>query len=101
MLGWSNTAKGTVNGDTWKFEGEPKDGNKLIKVRTTINLPSPNSAVMRSEVSVDGSPMTLFMELTGKREEQNQTNFKACGHASEGWVFECFEKWLGPRPANL
>jgi len=38
-------------------------GNTLIKTRYTIRMPSPDSAVMRSEVSVEGGPMTLLMEL--------------------------------------
>jgi len=90
--GRSNSGKGTVNGDIWTFEGESKIGNRLIKVRTTINLPSPNSAVMKSEASVDSGPMTLLMELKGTRAKQSQTDLSACvPHGSEGWPFELFE----------
>ena len=67
--GWSNAAKGTVDGDTWTFDGDSKMGGKRIRTRSTIKLPSPDSATMKSEVSVDGGPMTLFMELKGTRVE--------------------------------
>lgn len=95
-VGWSNAAKGTVDGDTWTFDGESKVGGKLIKIRSTITLPSPDSAVMRSEVSVEGGPMTLLMELKGTRVKQSLSDFNSCGpHGSEGWVFECYRAWLG------
>ena len=96
-MGRSSTAKGIVDGDTWTFDGESKMGNKLIKSRFTIKIPSPDSAVMRSEVSVEGGPMTLFMELKGTRVKQNLSGFNSCvPHASEGWVFECYQTWFGP-----
>ncbi len=66
-VGWSDLAKGTLEGDTWTFNGESKMGGKLIKTRSTIKIPSPDSAVMKSEVSVDGGPFTLLMELKGTR----------------------------------
>ena len=66
-VGWSQSAKGTVDGDTWTLDGESKMGGKLIKSRSTIRLSSPDSAVVRSEVSVEGGAMTLLMELKGTR----------------------------------
>lgn len=91
-MGRSSTAKGIVNGDTWTFDGESKMGNKLIRSRLTIKIPSPDSAVMRSEMSVDGGPWTLFMELKGTRVKQNLSGFNSCvPHASEAWPFELFE----------
>jgi hypothetical protein len=91
-VGWSSAAKGTVDGDTWTFDGESKMGGKLIKTRSTTKLPSPDSATMRSEASVEGGPMTLFMELKGTRSKQGPTDFASCvPHASEGWPFELFE----------
>jgi hypothetical protein len=50
-------------------------GNTLIKTRYTIRIPSPDSAVMRSEVSIEGGPMTLLMELKGTRVKQSSSNF--------------------------
>ena len=95
-MGRTTTAKGIVDGDTWTFDGESKMGNKLIKSRFTIKILSPDSAVMRSEVSVEGGPMNLFMELKGTREKQNLSGFNSClPHASEGWLFECYPTWLG------
>jgi len=66
-VGWSQSAKGTVDGDTWTLDGESKMDGKLIKSRSTIRLSSPDSAVVRSEVSVEGGAMTLLMELKGTR----------------------------------
>lgn len=90
--GWNNSAKGTVNGNTWTFQGESKMGGKLVKSRSTIELPSPDSATMKSEMSVDGGPWAPVMELKGNRSKQSLTDFNACvPHASEGWPFELFE----------
>jgi len=90
--GWSNSAKGTLDGDTWTFEGESKMGGKLVKSRSTIKLPSPDSGTMKSEMSVDGGPWTLVMELKASPANQSQTDFNTCvPHGSEGWPFELFE----------
>jgi Protein of unknown function (DUF1579) len=91
-VGRSGAAKGTVDGDTWTFDGESKMGDKLIKTRSTIRILSPDSAVMKSEVSMEGGPMTLLMDLKGSRVKQALSNFNSCVHgASEGWPFECFQ----------
>lgn len=95
-VGWSEAAEGTVDGDTWTFLGESKIGGRMVKTRSTIRMSTPDSALMMSEVSVEGGPMTLLMELKGRRLKQNAADSDACGHASEGWIFECFQKWLGP-----
>jgi len=90
--GWNNSARASVNGDTWTFEGESKMGGKLVKSRSTIKLPSPDSATMQSEVSVDGGQWTVVMELKGARGEASLTDFNSCvPHGSEGWPFELFE----------
>jgi hypothetical protein len=94
-VGWSNVAKGTVDGNTWTFDGESKTGGRLIKSRSTIRLASPDSAVMKSEVSVDGGPWNLVMELKGSRVEQSLRDSNSCAHGSEGWLFECFQAWFG------
>ncbi len=65
--GENESAKGTVEGDTWTWNGESKMGGKRIKSRDTIKLPSPDSATMTSEISIDGGPWTPVMELKGSR----------------------------------
>src|ERR1700747_2406651 len=70
-VGRNSTAKGTIDTDTWTFNVESKMGDKLMKSRFTIKMPSPDSAVMRSEVAIEGGPMTLFMELKGTRVKQS------------------------------
>jgi len=96
-VGWSGAAKGTVDGDTWTFDGESKIGGRMVKTRSTIKMSAPDSALMRSEVSVEAGPMTLLMELKGTRLKQNAADSEVCGHASEGWIFECFQKWSHPQ----
>jgi Protein of unknown function (DUF1579) len=70
-LGHDDIAKGTVNGDTWTFNGEFKIGGKLVKTRSTIKLTTPDSALMKSEASVDGGPWNSVMELKGTRVKQS------------------------------
>jgi len=90
--GWNTSAKGSVNGDAWTFEGQSKMAGKPVKSRSTIELPSADSATMRTEMSVDGAPWTLLMELKGNRVKQSLTDFSSCvPHGSEGWPFELFE----------
>jgi hypothetical protein len=91
-VGWSSAAKGTVAGDTWTFDGESKLGGKPIRSRLTIRLSSPDSAVMRSEVSIEGGPMIVFMELKGTRGKHSLSDSSSCVHwASEEWPFECYQ----------
>jgi len=95
-VGWSGAATGTVDGDTWTFLGESKIDGRMVKTRSTIKISAPDSALMTSEVSVEGGPMTLLMELKGTRLKQNGADSEVCGHASEGWIFDCFQKWSRP-----
>jgi hypothetical protein len=91
-VGRTNEAKGTVDGDTWTFNGESKVNGKLIRTQSTIRVTSPDSATMKSEMSVEGGQWTLVMELKGTRAKQGQTDFNSCvPHGSEGWPFELFE----------
>jgi len=91
-VGQSNAAKGTVDGDTWTFKGESRVNGKLIRTRSTIRVTSPDAATMKSEMSVEGGPWTLLMELKGTRAKQGQTDLNSCvPHGSEGWPFELFE----------
>jgi hypothetical protein len=96
-VGWSSSATGAVDGDTWTFDSESKIGERMVKTRSTIKMSAPDSALMTSEVSVEGGPMTLLMELKGTRLKQNAADSEVCGHASEGWIFECFQKWSHPQ----
>jgi hypothetical protein len=91
-FGLTNSAKGTVDGDTWTFNGEGKVGGKLIKTRFKIKIPSQDSALMNTEISADGGPWTPLMELTGTRVKQSQTDLNSCVPGrNEGWPFELFE----------
>ena len=101
-FGLTKSAKGTVDGDTWKFSGEVKMGGKLIKTRFTMKLPSQDSATMNSEISVDGAPWTPLMELKGTRAKQSQIDLNSCvPHGSEGWPFELFECYRKLRHSRL
>ncbi len=65
--GQQELAKGTVEGDTWTWNGESKMSGKLIKHRFIIKIVSPDSATMKFEISADGGPWTPMMELKGSR----------------------------------
>ena len=97
-VGWTNSGKGTVDGDTWTFDGESKMRGKVVKSRTTIKLVSPDSATLKSEMWVEGGTWTLVMDLKGNRLNQSQADLNSCvPHASEGWPFElleCYRKLL-------
>jgi len=97
-IGWSNTSTGILDGNTWTFDGESKIDGKVIKSRSAIRIPSPDFATMTSELSVDGGPWTLVMELKATRVKQNQTGVNSCApHGSEGWPFElygCLQNYL-------
>jgi hypothetical protein len=91
-VGGSNSAKGTVDGETWIFDGEARLGGKLVRSRSTIKLVSPDSATLKSEMSVDGDPWTLVMDLKANRVNQSQPDLNSCvPRASKGWQFELFE----------
>ena len=66
-IGQNDSAKGTVDGDTWTWNGDWKMGGKLIKNRSTLKMASPDSVTMTSEVSADGGPWTPLAELKGSR----------------------------------
>ncbi len=63
--GETDSAKGTVEGDTWTWHGESKMGGKVVKGRFIVKELSPDSATMKYEISADGGPWNLMME--GKR----------------------------------
>ncbi len=66
-FGHTNSAKGSVDGDTWTFVSEEDMGGKVVRTRTTIKMPSPDTALMNAELSVDGGAWTPLMELKGTR----------------------------------
>ena len=97
--GRSNFARGTVDADTWTFVGESKRDGKLVRTRSTMNLSSSGSAVLKAEVSVNGGPWTLLLESQGARENQTLHDPYSCGHgSSEGWPFELFECYRSLSP---
>jgi hypothetical protein len=75
-VGRSNAAKGTVDRDTWTFNGESKVDGKLIRTRSTIRVTSLDSAAMKSELSVEDGPWTLVMALAGTRAKQTWDGFQ-------------------------
>jgi hypothetical protein len=53
-MGMGDSAKGTVEGDTWTWNGESKMGGKLIKSRFIIKELSPASYSYKFDMSTDG-----------------------------------------------
>jgi hypothetical protein len=66
-FGLAETSMGSYNAGVWTFTREFKSAGKTLKIRATIKLPTSNSALMTSELSVDGGPWSSFMELKGNR----------------------------------
>jgi Protein of unknown function (DUF1579) len=61
-MGMTDSAKGTVQGDTWTWMSEPKMGGKAVKSRFTIKELSPTSYTFRLETSADGASYSTVME---------------------------------------
>jgi uncharacterized protein DUF1579 len=66
-FGYTTLSKATVDGDTWTLNSEQNMGGKIIKLRSTLKLPTADTAVMATDLSVDGGVWTPFMELKGRR----------------------------------
>lgn len=52
---------------TWTCSSESSMGGKVLKVRYTIKLVTPDSAILKTELSFDAEPWTAVMELRGTR----------------------------------
>jgi len=70
-VGYAESAMGTYNAGVWTFVRESKNAGKTFKIRSTIKLPTVDSALMTSEISVDGGPWSPIMELKGNRTKQS------------------------------
>ena len=61
-MGIAEVSKGTIQGDTWIWNGETKVGGKPMKVRFTMKEVSPTSCTAKFESSPDGKTWTTIME---------------------------------------
>lgn len=61
-MGMTESAKGTVQGDTWTWQSESKVGGKPIKNRFTIKELSATSYSYKFETSPDGKTWSTIME---------------------------------------
>jgi hypothetical protein len=61
-MGEHDVSKGTVQGDTWTWNGESKMQGKMIKGRFTIKELSPASYTYKFEYSADGSSWITAVE---------------------------------------
>ena len=61
-MGMTDSAKGTLQGDTWTWTSEVKMGGKPMKSRFTIKELSPTSYTFKWETSTEGSPFAPVME---------------------------------------
>ena len=66
-VGRTSLSKCTVDADTWTCNSESNIGGKVLKVRYTIKLSTPDSSTLRAEFSYDSGPWTPTMELKGTR----------------------------------
>ena len=60
--GWSDLAKGSLEGDTWNWTSEGTMGGKPMKGRYTIKQLSADSYTFKGEISIAGGPWTVMME---------------------------------------
>ena len=65
-MGNVDQGKGTVEGDTWIWEGESKTGGNVMKSRYSMKT-SPSSYSFTWEMSLDGGPWTKIMEGTASK----------------------------------
>ena len=61
-LGMAESAKGTVQGDTWTVVGESKMFGKPMKARYVIQELSPTSCGLKFDSSTDGRTWSTIME---------------------------------------
>ena len=61
-MGMAESAKGTVQGDTWTWTSEAKMGGKPVKSRFIIKELSPTSYSFKWETSADGRAWSTIME---------------------------------------
>jgi len=74
-LGYAAISKGSFDAGLWTFTRAYTTGGKTFKIRSTIKLPTADTALMSSEVSVDGGPWSPIMELKGTRIKQGTARF--------------------------
>jgi hypothetical protein len=61
-MGESETAMGTLEGDTWTWLSDSVMGGKAVKTRFTMKELSPTSYSTKLEMSADGRAWTTIME---------------------------------------
>lgn len=61
-MGMTDSAKGTVQGDTWNWTSETNMGGKPMKTRFTIKELSPTSYSMKFDSSPDGRTWSTVFE---------------------------------------
>jgi hypothetical protein len=60
--GWSDGAKGSLEGDTWTWNSEGTMGGQPVKTRYVIKQISPDSYTFKAETSLGGSPFAVMFE---------------------------------------
>ena len=65
-MGEEDSAKGTVNGDTWSWTADDMDGMPM-KLRVTIKEVSKTEYTFKMDVSTDGNTWTTGMESTSTK----------------------------------
>jgi hypothetical protein len=67
-MGEATHSKGTVEGDTWTWLNDMKEGPQTMKGRYTMKILSPTAYSYKYEASSDGTKWTVLME--GKETKQ-------------------------------
>ena len=61
-MGEAESAKATIDGDTWTWTNEEKMGGKLMRGRLTVNTLSPTSYTFKFEMQPEGADWSTAME---------------------------------------
>jgi hypothetical protein len=61
-MGEGESAKGTIDGDTWNWTNENKMGGKLMRGRYTVKTLSPTSYTFKFEMQPEGADWATIME---------------------------------------
>jgi uncharacterized protein DUF1579 len=65
--GWSDSAKGSLEADTWTWTSEGTMGGKPVKSRYTVKRVSADSYTFKGEMSVAGGPFEVVAQGTETR----------------------------------
>jgi len=68
-MGEAESATGTLQGDTWTWEGQQKVGGKMMNGRYTVKVISPTSYTLKYEMADEAGNYSTVMEGKGTKSQ--------------------------------